>query len=468
MSEKIKTFLYKAKEKWNKFYEKVKSKKIYYASFVIVVLFIAWYFLGSLGLTVALIYFIQKINFVKRQFLKLKNNRQAAGITIAVTTAIMFGLVFGFSQLVKSMIQQGMASYVPQPTAVTSVLVKEQDWQPIINTIGEAQAIQSTAISSQSGGIISEIAFKSGQEVKKGDLLFKLDTSQLEASLEEAQANLKLAKITDERYKQLVAQRATSKESADKANADYLSAKAQVDNIRSQIAFKVIRAPFDGRIGIRNINLGQYFNNGDNAATLTTISPIFITFPIPQNKVNLIKVGDVISFYSDTFPNETFEAKITAVNSFINSSNRSIMAQAIYKNKDHRILPGMFVTVHINLPIEKNAIVIPRNAINYNLYGESVYTLKTILDDDGKPTKASYTSTADGGMKTVQTEDTLYKVGQDNIEVLETKDNLALVSGVKAGETIVTSGQNKIRKGAKVIVNNSVELSNDIYNEDIQ
>ncbi|MBY7734556.1 efflux RND transporter periplasmic adaptor subunit [Francisella philomiragia] len=446
--------------------EKINSSKKNYSIFVLATIVVAWFILGKLGISLAIVYFIFQINYIKTKLSLLKNKRTAS-TAVVIATLILFGAIFGFAEFIQSMIKKGMASYVPQPVAVTSSVVEKTDWKQVINTIGEAQAIQSTEISSQSGGIVSEINFKSGQEVKEGDLLFKLDTSQLKASLEEALSNLKLAKITKDRYNKLVEQRATSKESADKANADYLSKLAQVQNIESQIGFKEIRAPFDGKIGIRNISLGQYFNNGDNAATLTKIDPIFITFPVPQNKVSMINVGQEINFYSDSYPGETFTAKITAINSFINDSNRSITVQATYQNSHHKIVPGMFLTVHVSLPVKKNSIVIPRNAVSYSLYGQSVFTLEPVMKD-GKPVMASYTSTADGGMKTVDTDKTLYKVGQANVEVLETRNNLALVKGLEPGTTIITSGQNKVHKGMDAILNNSVKIDNNIYNQGIQ
>ncbi|MGQ4002675.1 efflux RND transporter periplasmic adaptor subunit [Francisellaceae bacterium CB299] len=453
----------KIKSSLNSLYSKAHANKTNYLAFVVITVVLAWLVLGKFGVSIAIIYFIFKTKFMQKQLPKLKNKNFASAV-IVIGTLTLFGGIFGFAQFIQTMISHGMASYVPQPVAVTSTTVEKSDWKQIINTIGEAQAIQSTEISSQSGGIVSEIHFKGGQEVKKGDLLFKLDTSQLRASLEEALSKLKLAKITNDRYKKLEQQRATSKESADQANADYLTAIAQVQNIESQIDFKEIRAPFDGKIGIRNISLGQYFNNGDSAATLTTIDPIFITFAVPQNKVSLIKIGQEIEFYSDSLLGQTFTAKITAINSFINSSNRSIVVQATYKNPKHEIVPGTFLTVNVSLPAVKDAIVIPRNAISYSLYGQSVYTLTPEMEDD-KPKKASYTSNAGGGMKTIHSDKDLYKVGQANVEVLETRNNLALVKGLKIGTTIVTSGQNKIHKGMNAILNNDVKIDNNIYKQ---
>ena len=444
-------------------YVKAHANKTNYVAFVVITLVVAWLLVGKLGICIATTYFIIKTKFIKKQLPKF-GNKKFASAAIITATLVLFGGIFGFAEFIQTMIKQGMAAYIPQPVTVTSTKVEKSDWKQIINTIGEAQAIQSTEISSQSGGIVSEIDFKGGQEVKKGDLLFKLDTSQLRANLEEALSKLKLAKITNDRYSKLEKQRATSKESADKANADFLSAIAQVQNIESQIDFKEIRAPFDGKIGIRNINLGQYFNNGDNAATLTTIDPIFITFAVPQNKVSLIKVGQDIEFYSDSLLGQTFTAKITAINSFINSSNRSIIVQATYKNPKHEIVSGTFLTVHVNLPAIKNAIAIPRNAISYSLYGQSVYTV-TLEMEDGKPKKASYTSNTGGGMKTIHSKKNLYKVGQNNIEVLETRNNLALVTGLKVGTTIITSGQNKIHKGMSAVVNNDTTIDNNIYKQ---
>ena len=269
---------------------KINSSKKNYSIFIACVVILSWLVLGKLGISIVAAYFICQIPYIKKQAAKMKDKKIASAVIVAVAV-IGFGGIFSFSAFIQHMMKSGMASYVRAPVTITSTIIKKTDWQQSINTIGEAQAVQSTGISSQSGGIVSEINFKSGQEVKKGDLLFKLDTSQLKANLEEAISKLRLGKITNDRYKKLASQRATSKESADKANADYLSALAQVANIESQIGFKEVRAPFDGRIGIRNISLGQFFNNGDNAATLTKIHPIFITFSIPQNKVNMLKKG---------------------------------------------------------------------------------------------------------------------------------------------------------------------------------
>ena len=396
----------------------------------------------------------------KKKISFFKSKKFLSFLVIFITIAL-FGLTFGFSSFVNSMIAKGMKNYVPQPATISSGKVIQRPWPQVINTVGEAQATQTTEISSQSAGIITDINFKSGQFVKKGDLLFKLDTTQLEASLAEAKAKLKLAKLTNDRYENLIKQKATSKESADQANSDYLSALAEVDNIKSQINYKIIKAPFDGKIGIRNISVGQFFNMGDNAATLTTISPIYISFTVTQNVVDKIKKGDEITFKSDTYPNKQFKAKIYAINSFINSDNRSIIVQAIYPNKKHEILPGMFVTVNVELPTIKDAIIVPRNAITYSLYGESVFTLNAIKDKNGKIVKATYSQ----GPKTIHSDKDLYKVGSKSIKVLETRGNFARVSGIKPNTVIVTSGQNKIHKGSNALINNEVTFNNNIYSK---
>ncbi|QIW09551.1 efflux RND transporter periplasmic adaptor subunit [Francisella sp. LA112445] len=446
------------------FKEKIQTNKKIYSIFVIIILILVWSILGDIGLIIGVIYLILRLPIIKKQIAKLRN-RKIFSIFVIVVTFLIFGLIFGSAELMQTLTNYRMAKFRPEPDSVTSTKIKETGWKRSIDTIGEVQAVQTTQISTQSGGIISKINFVSGQEVKKGDLLFELDTSQLKADLEEALSNLKLARVTYERYKSLAKERATSKESADKAAASYLSALAKVKNIESQIGFKEVRAPFDGKIGIRNISLGQYFNNGDNAATLAKINPVFINFAVPQNKLSLIHLGQSISFYSDSYKGQKFSAKITAINSFINNSNRSIIVQATYKNPEHKILPGMFLNIHINLQNEKDAVVIPRNAINYSLYGQSVLTLTQELDSLGKPKKAIYTSTEVDGMKTVRTNKNLYKVGEVNIKVLETRNNLALVSGLKPNTMIVTSGQNKVHKGMDVMLNNTIKLDNNIYTQ---
>ncbi|WP_150467299.1 efflux RND transporter periplasmic adaptor subunit [Francisella sp. SYW-9] len=448
------------KKYFRTFNDKIKANKKIYGICIIIILILIWLILGNIGLTIGIIYLILRLSVVQRQIPKLKN-RKIAAIFVIVVPIILFGLIFGVAEFMQALTNHRLASFIPEPPNVTFTTIKETKWKQDISAIGEAQAPESTQISSQSGGIVSEINFKSGQEVKKGDLLFKLDTSQLEANLEKAISKLKLTKITADRYNKLVRQRATSKESADKADSDYLSALAEVRNIESQINFKEIRAPFDGKIGIRNINLGQYFNNGDNAATLTKISPIYIEFSVPQKKVGLVKIGQNIDFFTDAFPNKKFRAKVTAVNSFINDSNRSILVRASYKNPKHNIVPGMFLDVHINLPSKGKSIVVPRNAIAYSLYGESILTLTPELNKSGKPKKAIYTS----GGNIIKTNKTLYKVGEVNIKVLETRNNLALVKGLKPNTVIVTSGQNKLHKGMDVMLDKDVKFNNDIYTQ---
>ncbi|API86004.1 efflux RND transporter periplasmic adaptor subunit [Francisella uliginis] len=443
--------------------DKIYSSKINYFIFAIVVVVMLKVIISDILAIVAFVYFITNSSFVKSRLHKLKN-KQVASVAFIVLVLVIFGGAFAFSEFVSYMVSKKMAEYVPQPTVSTSETVKESSWENVFNTIGQISALQETEISSQSGGIVTKINFTSGEDVKKGDLLFELDTSQLKAELKSKLVTLKLAKITSDRELKLVKQKAVSKEEADKAEADYLSALADVQNIESQIAFKQVRAPFSGRIGIRNINLGEYFQNGDNAGTLTEITPVYVDFQVPQNSVGNINLGGKLQFTTDALPGKTFVAKIIAIDSYVDSSNRSVTVRATYSNKDKKVLPGMFVNVSVNLPTIKKAIIIQRNAISYNIYGQFVYVLVPQKNKDGSIKRASWTDLSKGQLSTVHSDKILYKAKQVEVKVLHTRKNLAVVTGIKAGDIIATSGQNKLQDGDYTIINNSVKLNNNILN----
>jgi len=392
----------------------------------------------------------------KKFGLKKKKN---VSIFIVVVVAIFFGILISITYILNMIMGSVLSNYKAPAQTISAELVKTQEWQQMINTIGVIDAVEVTNISSQVPGIVSEINFNSGDVVKKGDVLFKLETQQLDAQLQQAQAQLNLAKLTNERYKKLVKQNATSKEAADKVYADFLSADANYKAIDAQIDYRTITAPFDGRIGLSHLNLGQYFQQGSTAAVLTSINPININFSVSQNDISKIHVGEYIDFESDALPNNKFRAEITAINTVIDQSSRSVQVQATYDNKNNNpLLPGMFVTVEVLLPKLENQIVLPRNSIDYTLYGESIYTLTPAKDDDGKELTKDITKD-DGTV----VQEPVYDVDQHKISVKRSRNNLSLVEGVGVGEMIVTSGQNKIHKGSTVVVNNDVVLNNNIY-----
>ena len=252
-----------------------------------------------------------------------------------------------------------------------------------------------------------------------------------------------------------------SQQTFDESEAKYQEAAAQVQSIQANIDYHIVRAPFDGMIGIRNISLGQFFNQGDNAATLTMINPIYINFQVPQNYIGDVKVGTKVTFTSDAYPGKTFSADVTALNSAIGLSNRSMTAQATFTNddQDNLIVPGMFVNVSILLPVIEDAIVMPRTSVSYSLYGQTVFVLDPVMQD-GKQVDATYSKFEDGKMTQVSMGTPLYTANPVTVTTSSTRDNMVIVEGLKAGQIIATSGQNKLQKGASVTVNNKYNFDN--------
>lgn len=385
-----------------------------------------------------------------------------AFIIVVTLLLIIFGGIFGFAHLVNSKKAKAMTNWKPQPAEVTATQTKAVNWKPSIKATGEAVAIQNVNVTTQSvGGLVNAIAFSSGQMVKKGQVLFTLDSSQLKAQLAEAQANLQLAKITYERNQALFKQNAVSEQTLDQSKAQYDADLASVNSIQANIDYNTIRAPFSGKIGLRAISLGQFFQAGTSAATLTQISPIYINFPIPQNKMGQIHIGGEIKFTSDAYPGKQFTAKITAVNSEVTSDNLALNVQATFDNEDDNALiyPGMFLDVAVVLPPMKNTIILPRNAINYTLYGETVIVLNPDVKK-GKPVIAEYSAFKDGKIQMISTGKAQYTAKLTPVTTTMTEDNQVIVQGIKAGQIVATSGQNKLQNSSEVVINNQFNFKN--------
>lgn len=384
-----------------------------------------------------------------------------AFIIVVVLLIVIFGGIFGFSYFVNAQKADAMAHWKVQPVEVNATTAKISQWQPTIQATGDAVAIQSVNVTTQASGLVSSIAFDSGEMVKQGQLLFTLDTSELKAQLDQAKAKLALSKITYERDQDLLQKNMISQQETDQSKASYQADLANVAAIEANINYHLIKAPFSGKIGLRQISLGQYFEPGSSAATLTKISPIYINFPVPQNVIDKIDIGGEIKFTSDAYPGMNFTAKITAINSEITSDNRAMEVQATFDNKDkeHYIYPGMFLNVRVVLPVIDQVIVLPRNAISYTLYGQSVFVLEPTLKN-GKPVMAEYSAFKDGKLQLISTGKPQYVVKQVPVTTTMTEDNKVIVAGIHAKDIVATSGQNKLQAGSVAIINNTYDFKN--------
>ena len=359
-------------------------------------------------------------------------------VMIAIMGAVIGGLVwFKMHQFA------GFAAmkFTMPPTAVTTMVVTEQAWQPTLAAVGTVQAVNGVTVSTDLPGIVEKITFESGQQVKQGDPLVTLDTKQEVAQLNSSQARLQLAKSNLDRQQGLLQKRVSSQSDYDAAQAEYKQAEAAVAETRAMIERKLIRAPFTGVLGIREVNLGQYMKSGDPVVPLQSLDPIYVNFSLPQQKLKDMVVGREIRVKADGLPGESFAGKISSVNSIIDEATRNVMVQATLANADHKLRPGMFVNVDVILPSMEKVLALPSTAINYAPYGDSVFVIEKMKDAEKKE----------------------YDGVRAQMVVLGASrgDQVTVVSGLKAGDEVVTAGGFKLAPNAAIERNNTVAPSND-------
>jgi membrane fusion protein, multidrug efflux system len=364
-------------------------------------------------------------------------------VLLALFLAIVFGFGFvkftqiqGFITLAKS------GAFEPPPTAVTTDVAKESEWQPTLQSVGSVTAVNGVTISTDLAGIVRQIAFESGNKVRSGDLLVRLDTTQEEAQLHQAEAQRDFAAVTLKRDKDLVEKHAISQSDYDNAEAAFRQVQASVDQFNALIARKTLRAPFDGVTGIRQVNLGQYLKEGDMVVTLQAFDPIYVNFSLPQQDLSKLAVGQPVALRVDTFEGQSFQGKITAINSLVDQATRNILVQATFANSDFRLRPGMFAKVSVIMNEKQNVVAIPATAIHYAPYGDSIFIVSQMKDPQGKEYK---------GVR-----EQFIKTGQSR------GDMITVVSGLKPGDEVVTSGVFRLKSGAHVNVNNQIKPGTDL------
>lgn len=326
------------------------------------------------------------------------------------------------------------ANMVMPPEVVTAAAVKADTWENLLSSTGSMVTVQGVTVSAEMAGKVVSINFESGARVEAGALLVQLDTTNEEAQLRSAEATVALANVNLDRSTDLLEKKAVSKSDFDLVNAQSKQASAQSDAIRAVIAKKTIRAPFAGRLGIRLVNLGQILKEGDAIATLQTLDPIYVNFSMTQQRLASIAVGSVVRISTDAAPGQAFSGKITAVNPDVDQFTRSVRVQATLLNPDEKLRPGMFANVDVVLPQKSEVLIIPITSILYAPYGDSVF----VVDEkkDGK------------GEKVLRQQFVRLGAARGDFVTIE--------SGLKAGETVVTSGVFKLRPGMGVVVDNKL------------
>jgi membrane fusion protein, multidrug efflux system len=363
-----------------------------------------------------------------------KRRRKPIVIAIALLIAICV-FVFGLKAL-----QIGKMMSTPQTiptTTVSSATVKEEDWAPRLTAVGSVSAVEGAVVSAELAGIVSEINFQNGADAKKGEVLMKLDASQEEALLRSAEAEAQLARTDLERARDLAIKKVVSSAELDSAQSKFRRLNAVVDQMRSNIGKKSLIAPFDGQLGIRQVNVGQMINAGQQVVALTALNPVYVDFALPEQYLSKLAKDLEVTVRADAFPDRDFKGKLTAINSMVDPVTRNVSLQATLENPDHALHPGNFAKVEVALPETKKTIVIPGSAVSYAPYGDSVFVIEK--QKDPKTGKESQV------------------LRQQFVRIGDARgDFVAVTQGLKAGQTVVGTGVFKLRNGMAVTVNNDL------------
>jgi len=409
---------------------------------------------------------------------------------MGIALLVIFGGIIGFNLIKSVMIKRFFASYEPPAVTVSSAIAQAVAWQPTIDVVGNFVAINGVDVSSETSGNVVKIDFESGQYIDKDGPLINIDDSVDQAILKSNQSELTLKELNYKRQTDLFKKGATPSSSVDEAKANLQQAQAKVEQTQAQINHKHIVAPFAGRLGIRQINLGQYISPGQTTiVSLQSQDPLFLEFYLPEQLYKRIHLNQTITFSVEEFPNAIFEGKITALNSKVDLSTHNVQVQAVLPNcpaeaikdptkspliktrketrgsklivncntelntKNHVsnyiFIPGMFSSIEIAQPVEPNTVIVPSTAVSYSLYGNAVYLIEK--NKEGKKNE--------GG------EDIL-TVNRVFVTTGEQQGNYTVIKkGVKAGQLVVSTGDLKLQNGTRVVINNDVKL-NDVSNPD--
>ena len=365
---------------------------------------------------------------------------KAMGIMLGIVFAAVLTLAFVKYRHISDAIAAS-AGFAPPPTAVTSTTAVVSEWNPSIDVVGSLHAIQGLTINAEERGQVEKIGFESGSLVKQGDLLVKLDTSVEEAQLKAAEARLDLARLNHKRAQTLKAGNAMAESAVDEAFSNLKQAEGEVAGIRAIIVKKTISAPFDGRAGIRMVNIGQHVPEGSAIVPLYAYDPIYVNFAVPQQHLQNIKIGQDVELTVDAFGDRRFTGKVTALDPQVDENTRNVRVQGTLANADEALRSGMFTKVKLLLSEKRSFVTIPSSAVLHAPYGDSVYVIEKKQGPDGKE---------------------FLGVSQRFVKLGERRgDQVAVLSGVESGQEVATSGLFQLRPDGPVQVNNKIQPSNE-------
>jgi membrane fusion protein (multidrug efflux system) len=319
---------------------------------------------------------------------------------------------------------------------VSSFDARSESWRPTLSGIGSLAPVEGVALSTEVEGTVVKINFENGQMVHAGDLLIALDTSVEEAQLKSAEAQLVLAQLGSKRANELIEKNTISQAEVDQATAQLNQAQAAVDGLKATIAKKNLVAPFDGRVGIRLVNIGQFITRGQALVPLQKVDQLYVNFTLPEREVPSLKVGETVSITVDAYNNREFKGKLNAISPEVDNVTRNISVQALLENPGEVLRPGMFARVQVEMPEAKPVVVVPATAVAYAAYGNSVFIIEQVKGQDGK--------------EFLGVRQQFVKIG------VRRGDLISIVDGVKPGEKVVSTGTFKLRNGMPVEVHNDV------------
>lgn len=374
-----------------------------------------------------------------------------------LTLGIVFGSVFGWIEFRDRMVDSFMAAYVPPAVGVEAEPAESAQWDNTLAAIGTIQAVNGVDITTEVAGLVHEIYFASGQNVEEGDVLIQLDDEVERANLKSFKAQLRLAQINFDRDARLLRSNSISRTNFDKVEATLHDMQAQVESTEATIAQKKIKAPFSGRLGIRQINVGEFINRGDDIVTLQALDELLIDFSVPEQYFPRLFVGQALRFTVPAFGERVFEAILTSINAKVDEATRNIQVQGSFTNVDQSIVPGMFANVTVILDQLQDVIAVPQTAISYSLYGDSVFVVGEedlkLQTPDTTVNLLGFDIDLSAIHKMEEPPERGLVVRRRYVKLGQRRDGqVAILDGIQAGELIVTAGQLKLNNGTRVTV----------------
>ncbi len=358
-------------------------------------------------------------------------------IITSIAVAILVGAIVYAKLGQFTAMGKAAENMVQPPETVTAMRVEEAQWEQTIAATGTVSPVQGVTLSAEVGGRVTRIGFQSGAAVESDDVLLKFDTASEDAQLASAEATAALAKADLARVRELGKRQLASQDAVDSAEAKVKETVAQVGNIGALIAKKTVRAPFSGRLGLRLVNLGQILGEGDPIVSLQTLDPIHVDFSVPQQQILRLRKGMKVRVTVDAAPGETFSGEIIAVNPEVETATRNVRVRAQVDNPDEKLHAGMFVNVEVVLPEKQSVLPIAATAVLYATFGDSVFVIEQ--------------------RKNEQTGETEQVLRQQFVRLGRARgDFVDVVDGLKADETVVTSGVFKLRTGMEVVIDNAL------------